>query len=131
MKKTWLVISISVIGMCAFALAGYWVGCTKTTDSLLLLEMLSSQTSLRTCIKTAEILKANQKEKAEELLENLIDVHVSSLGVQVHQKSYAPIRQEMIQSIREAKEYRNKWPSPNHKVNENLKRGVDAAFGMN
>jgi hypothetical protein len=87
--------------------------------------------NLSTDIKVAGLLKANEKEKAEELLENLIDVHVSSLGVQVNQKSFAPIRKEILESIRDAKTYRMKWTSPTHKINENLKRGVDAAFGMN
>lgn len=86
--------------------------------------------NLSTDIKVAEFLKTNQKEKAEEFLENIIDVHVSSLGVQVNQKSFAPMRKEIIESIKDAKAYRMKWTSPDHRVNENLKRGVDAAFGM-
>jgi hypothetical protein len=103
---------------------------TKTVDFFIRQEMNSNLITLRTHIKVAQLLKSNQKEKAEELLENMIDVHVSSLGVQVNQKPYAPMRQEILQSIEEAKAYRAKWTSPTHSVNENLKRGMEAAFGM-
>lgn len=63
------------------------------------LYMEGSLMTLRSNIKIAELLKKNQKEKAEEFLETLIDVDVSSLGVEVNMKPYAPIRKEMLQSI--------------------------------
>lgn len=116
--------------MWVLLMLGYRAGRKKATDFFLQQYMEGNLTTLRTKIKVAELLKTNQNEKAEELLETLIDVDVSSLGVEVNMKPYAPIRQEILQSIKEAKAYREKWSSPTHKVNVNLKRGVDAAFKM-
>ncbi|MDD2272626.1 MAG: hypothetical protein PHP95_13415 [Desulfuromonadaceae bacterium] len=130
MIKTILKIAAILFGMWVLILVGYRVGSQKTSDYFLRQAMESELTSLRTNIKVAEQLKSNQKEKAEELLETLIDVDVSSLGVQVNQKTFAPMRKEILASINEAKVYRTKWTSPTHTVNKNLKSGVDAAFGM-
>jgi hypothetical protein len=130
MKKNLLKLAIIAVGILVAGMVGYRVGCNNATDLLLLQEMSGNLANLTTDVKVAGFLKANQKEKAEELLENLIDVHVSSLGVQINQKPYAPMREEILQSIKEAKSYRTKWSSQSHRVNENLKRGVDAAFGM-
>jgi hypothetical protein len=130
MKNNLVWIGIVLVGMMVAGTIGYRAGCNNATDLLLLQEMSGNLINLSTDIKVAGLLKANQKEKAEDLLENLMDVHVSSLGVQVNQKSFAPMRKEILESIREAKLYRMKSTSPTHKVNENLKRGVDAAFEM-
>lgn len=130
MKKNLLLVAIVLVGIWVVAMIGYRVGCNKAADFFLRQEMSSNLTNLSTDIKLAGLLKANQKEKTEELLENLIDVHVSSLGVQVNQKSFAPMRKEILESIKEARAYRTKWTSPDHRVNENLKRGVNAAFGV-
>jgi hypothetical protein len=128
--KKWLILAAALVGMWVCVMLGYRAGSTKAADFFFRQEMSSNLVSLHTDIKVAGFLKANQKEKAEELLENVIDAHVSSLGVQVNQKPYAPIRQEILQAIHEAKAYRTKWTSPEHRVNENLKRGVNAAFAM-
>ncbi len=130
MIKTLLKVAAVLVGMWVLVMLGYRAGVNKTADYFLRQEMGNELTSLRTDIKVAELLKANQKEKAEELLENLIDVNVSSLGVQMNQKAFAPMRQEIMTSINEAKAYRTKLTSPTHSVNKNLKSGVDAAFGM-
>jgi hypothetical protein len=130
MIKRMLKIAAILVGMWVLIMVGYRAGSNKAADYFLRQAMESELTSLRTNIKVAEQLKTNQKEKAEELLENLIDVNVSSLGVQVNQKTFAPMRQEMLASINEAKAYRTKWTAPTHTVNKNLKSGVDAAFGM-
>jgi hypothetical protein len=130
MIKRMLKIAAILVGMWVLIMVGYRVGSNKAADYFLRQALESELTSLRTNIKVAEQLKTNQKEKAEELLETLIDVDVSSLGVQVNQKTFAPMRQEMLASINEAKAYRTKWTSPTHTVNKKLKSGVDAAFGM-
>ncbi len=128
MKKTLVMISMALVGMAIAGGVGYRTGCNNATDWLLQQEMSGNLINLSTDIKVAEFLKTNQKEKAEEFLENLIDVHVSSLGVQANQKPFAPMRKEILESINDAKTYRMKWTSPSHKVSENLRRGVDAAF---
>lgn len=130
MKKNLLLLAVALVGIWVATMIGYRLGYNKAADFFLQQEMSNNLTNLSADIKIAELLKTNQKEKVEELLENLIDVHVSSLGVQVNQKSFAPMRIEILESIKEAKAYRTKWTSPDHRVNENLKRGVDAAFGM-
>jgi len=130
MKKNMVKLAIVLIGILIAGMIGYRAGCNNATDLLLLQEMSGNLINLSTALKVAGLLKANQKEKAEEFLENLIDVHISSLGVQANQKPFAPMRKEILESIQDAKAYRMKWTSPKHKVNENLKRGVDAAFGM-
>ncbi|MDD5277856.1 MAG: hypothetical protein PHR16_17500 [Methylovulum sp.] len=130
MIKEMLKIAATLVGMWVLVMIGYSVGSRKTSDYFLRQYMESNLTTLRSKIKVAELLKTNQKEKAEELLETLIDVDVSSLGVEVNLKPYGPIRQEILQTVQEAKAYRTKWTSPTHTVNKNLKRGVDAAFGM-
>ena len=120
--------TIVLIGMLATTILGYRIGFNKATDYFLRQVMSSNLTNLTSYIKVAELLKTNQKEKSEELLEKFIDVQLSYLGPQVNQKAFKPVRQEIIQSIKEAKEYRIKWTSSTHQVNANLKRGVDAAF---
>jgi hypothetical protein len=77
-----------------------------------------------------ELLKTNQKEKAEELLETLIDLRVSSLSVHAANRKFDPEGQKIIDSIHKAKSYRQKYTSPTHKINENLKSGVEAAFKL-
>lgn len=128
-KKILYIIAL-LVGMWVLIMIGYSVGSRKTSNYFLSQYMEGSLSNLHSKIKVAELLKTNQKEKAEELLETLIDVDVSSLGVEVNLKPYTPIRQEILQSIKEAKAYRTKWTSPTHTVNKNLKRGVDAAFGL-
>lgn len=128
-KKLLCIIAI-LVGMWVLIMIGYSVGSRKTSNYFLSQHMEGSLSNLHSKIKVAELLKTNQKEKAEELLETLIDVDVSSLGVEVNMKPYAPIRQEILQLIKETKAYRTKWTSPTHTVNKNLKRGVDAAFGI-
>lgn len=130
MKKRTVLLTALVIGIWICIMLVQRSLTTKTVNFFVRQEMSSNLISLRTHIKVAELLKTNQKEKAEELLENMIDIHVSSLGVQVNQKPYAPMRQEILQSIKEAKAYRAKWTSPTHRVHENLKGGINAAFGM-
>lgn len=130
MIKNLLKIAAILVGMWVFIMIGYSVGSRKTSDYFLRQYMEGNLTNLHSKIKVAELLKTNQKEKAEELLETLIDVDVSSLGVEVNLKPYTPIRQEILQTIKETKTYRTKWTSPTHAVNKNLKSGVDAAFGM-
>lgn len=130
MKKTLLKIAAALVGMWVFLFLGYLAGSKKASDLFLRQYMEGSLTTLRTRIKVAELLKTNQKEKAEELLETFIDVDVSTLGVEAKLKPYAPIRQEILQTLKKAKAYRTKWTAPTHKVNKNLKRGVDAAFAM-
>jgi len=130
MIKKMLKIAAILGGMWLLIMVGYRLGVNKAADFYLRQAMENELSSLRTNIMVAEQLKTNQKEKTEELLETLIDVNVSSLGVQVNLKSFAPLRQEMLASINEAKVYRTKWTSPTHTVNKHLKSGVDAAFGM-
>ena len=129
MKKNLLLLAVALVGIWVATMIGYRLGCNKAADFFLQQELSSNLTNLSANIKIAELLQTNQKEKAEELLENLIDACVSSLGVQVNQKSFAPMRIEILESIKEAEVYRTKLTSPDHRVNENLKRGVDAAFG--
>jgi hypothetical protein len=126
-----VLLSVILAGIWVYTMVGYRNRSNRAVDFFIRQEMSSNLISLSTDIKVAELLKTNQKEKAEELLEKIIDAHVSSLGVQVNQKPYAPMRQEILQSIKEAKAYRTKWTSPDHRVHENLKHGIDAAFGMN
>jgi hypothetical protein len=128
-KKMLRIIAI-LVGMWVLIMIGYSVGSKKTSDYFLRQYMEGNLTNLHSKIKVAELLKTNQRDKAEELLETLIDVDVSSLGVEVNLKLYTPIRQEILQAIKETKTYRTKWTSPTHAVNKNLKSGVDAAFGM-
>ncbi|HIJ97257.1 MAG TPA: hypothetical protein HPP94_16290 [Desulfuromonadales bacterium] len=130
MIKKLLKVAAILVGMWVLIFLGYRVGSQKATDYFLRQYMEGNLTTLRSKIKVAELLKTDQKEKAEELLETLIDVDVSSLGAEVNLKPYVPIRQEILQTVKEAKAYRTKWTSPTHAVNKNLKRGVDAAFGM-
>ena len=130
MIKSLLRIIAILVGMWVLIMIGYSVGSKKTSDYFFREYVEGNLTTLRSKIKIAELLKTNQKEKAEELLETLIDVGVSSLGVEVNLKPYTPIRKEILQTITEAKAYRTKWTSPTHTVNKNLKRGVDAAFGL-
>jgi hypothetical protein len=122
---------------CAVALAiytsgviGYRLGSIRTMNELFKLELGSGMASLSTNLKVAELLKTNQKEKAEELLENMIDVEVSSLGVHAGNPQFEATRQKIIDSIHKAKDYRQRYSSPTHKINENLRSGVEAAFKL-
>lgn len=110
MKKTLLQFVIALVGIWVSAMIGYRVGSNKSADFFLRQEMSSNLNELSSDIKVAGILKSNQKEKAEELLDVLIDVRVSSLVLQADQKSFAPMRKEILDSIMEAKIYRTKWP---------------------
>ncbi|RII24943.1 MAG: hypothetical protein CXR31_15725 [Geobacter sp.] len=109
---------------------GYRLGRVRTMGALFQLEIGTEMASLSTDLKVAELLKTNQKEKAEELLENLIDVRVSSLGIQAANREFEPIRGKIIDSIHKAKNYRQQYTSPTHKINENQKSGVEAAFRL-
>lgn len=128
---------LKILITCAVALAiytsgviGYRVGSIRTMDELFKLELGTGMASLSTNLKVAELLKNNQKEQAEELLEKLIDMEVSSLGVHAGNPHFKATRQKIVDSIHKAKDYRQRYPSPTHKINENLKSGVEAAFKL-
>ena len=128
---------LKVLVTCAVALAiyisgaiGYRVGSIRTMTELFKLELGTGMASLNTNLKVAELLKNNQKEQAEELLEKLIDMEVSSLGVHAGNPQLESTKQKIIDSIHKAKDYRQRYPSPTHKINENLKSNVEAAFKL-
>jgi hypothetical protein len=130
MEKRWVLICAVLIAILVAAMAGYRIGSTKTTDIFLLNEVSRTQTDLQTFIRLAELLKTDKKDSAAELLENLIDVEVSSLGHQANSKVYSKNRNEIIDTIGKAKAYRARWAASNHRIKESLKPGVDAAFKL-
>ena len=130
MRKIILIGCAILLAIYTSAVIGYRVGSARTIDSLLQFEIGSDIALLKTNLKVAELLKTNQREKAEELLENLIDLHVSSLGVQANNKQFLSVRQKSIDAIHDAKDYRQKHTSPSHKINDNLRPGVEAAFKL-
>lgn len=122
---------------CAIVLAiytagviGYRIGNARTMEAIFQLEIGSEMASLSTDVNVAELLKTNQKEKAEELLETLIDLRVSSLSVHAANRKFDPEGQKIIDLIHKAKNYRQRYTSPTHKVNENLKSSVEDAFKL-
>jgi len=66
--KKILKIAAILFGMWVLILVGYRVGSQKTSDYFLRQAMESELTSLRTNIKVAEQLKANQKKKQKNFL---------------------------------------------------------------
>jgi hypothetical protein len=128
---------LKILITCAVTLAiytagviGYRVGSFRAMDELFKLELGTGMASLSTNLKVAELLKSNQKEQAEELLERLIDMEVSSLGIHARNPQFESTKQKIIDSIHKAKDYRQRYPSPTHKINENLKSDVEAAFKL-
>jgi hypothetical protein len=104
---------------------GYRVGSQKAVDQLLKYNIGTSQIELRSNLKLAELLKMNQKEKTEELLEKFIDQQVINLGFQANNKTFTAARKDIIDAIHDAREYRQKWPSPNHKPDESTRKGLE------
>jgi|SRR6185369_3388741 len=127
-KTIWIV--LIVVGFCLSGIAGAYVGSNTIAKSLLMSELGTSVTSLNSNLKVIELLKKNEKEKAEELLENLIDVDVSSMGVHAGNKFFTQNRNEIIEAIHRAKAFRSKWPNASHTINPNLRNGVEAAFKL-
>jgi hypothetical protein len=109
---------------------GVRYGAARATDVFLITDSIGKTVDIRTYVTLGELIKTKKTEKAEELIENLIDADVSYLGVQANSKHLAEIKGDMIASIHRAKSYRQKFPSPDHKIRDSFKSGVDAAFKM-
>lgn len=128
---------IKILIACAVVLAiftsgviGYRVGNTLKIEDLFQLKIGADMASLSTDVKVAELLKTNQKEKAEEFLENLIDLRVSALSVHAANRKLNPTGKKIIESIHKARDYRLRYTSPTHKINENIKSDLEAAFKL-
>jgi hypothetical protein len=55
---------------------------------------------------------------------------VSSLSVHAANRKFDPTGIKIIESIHKARDYRQRYTSPTHKINENLKSDVRAAFKL-
>lgn len=130
MRTKILIACAVVLAIFTSGVIGYRVGNARKIEDLFQLEIGADMASLSTDVKVAELLKTNQKEKAEELLENLIDLRVSSLSVHAANRKFDPTRRKIIESILKARDYRQRYTSPTHKINENLKSDVEAAFKL-
>jgi hypothetical protein len=109
---------------------GFRYGATRATDVFLITDTMAKGVDVGAFVTLGELIKTKKTDKAEELIENLIDADVSYLGGQANKKPLADIKSDIIASIHKAKSYRQKFTSPDHKIRDSFKTGVDAAFKM-
>jgi hypothetical protein len=75
-------------------------------------------------IKLLKYIRSGDIDSAKEMLESLVDVGVSYLGVNILKKNSTD--NKIIGAIKEAKEYRDKFPD--HKPNKVLSKTIEETF---
>jgi hypothetical protein len=120
-----IVLALLVIGISLAT--GIYIGSSRTIKFVYNDSLSSAELGISTNIHTLEMLRKGETEKAEELLESLIDVQVGHLGVSTN-SSLLGDKAKVLEAIRLAKEYRAKYPG--HKVNPTLNNSVVNAFKL-
>jgi len=127
MNNKVLKFAVILLGVCLSLGTGIYIGATRTLDFYFNEDVNSSATELSAKIKTLEMIKKGEIEKAGEFLEGFVDVHLGSLGVSAQNKLLKD-KSKLLDAIQKAKEYRKK--NPGHKINPTLNNSVVNAFGL-
>jgi parvulin-like peptidyl-prolyl isomerase len=123
-KIIWVMVFVLACGLSG--VVGAFVG----AKSLLVGDVGTYVTALNGDLAVIKLLKINQKDKAEELLEDMIDHYVSYLGEQAKDELYAKSRNDIIEVIHKARAYRSRIPGSKHVPEPSLKNSVDTAFKL-
>jgi len=108
MKRKVFWIILFLIGFVVSGFIGTLKGSTALTKLILEKDLGTNITELNCDLKVLDLLKRNEKGKAEELLENIIDHHISNLGEQAKDEFYSKSRADIMDAIQRAKSYRSK-----------------------
>ncbi|SRR6266702_570165 len=103
---------------------GHDKGLSKASNSLTPIHDESVTIRLKNEIKLLKYIRSGEADSAKEMLESLVDVDVNSLGVNVLKKDTTD--KNIIGAIKEAKEYRDKYPD--HKPNKVLSKTIEETF---
>jgi pyoverdine/dityrosine biosynthesis protein Dit1 len=127
MKKKVLLLSIILLLMYVSFTVGLRIGGTKAFNGFFNEHVNDSATDVELKVKTLEMLKKGDTEKAEEFIELLLDNNLGFLGVTAENKGLKD-KAKVLEAIKTAKRYREKYPG--HKAHPNLNTGVLKAFGL-
>ncbi len=123
-KKIFSQLITSIVFLIIGIYLGYDNGLSKASNSLTSLNDESVAIRLTNDIKLLKYIRNGGTDSAKEMLESLVDVELNSLSVNVLNKSTKDIN--IIGAIKEAKEYREKYPD--HKPNKVLSKTIEEAF---
>lgn len=125
-KRIFILIGLLVL-MYACLRVGYHIGTTKGFYTFFNENIDGSSIEIGLQVKTLEMLKKGEVEKAEEFLEKLMDNELGFLGVSAENK-HLKDKEKLLEAIRTAKTYRETYPG--HKVQSTMNSGVVKAFGL-
>lgn len=124
MKKNILTIFLLLILVGVSFLAGLRVGQNKGLDAYYNKDVTATATQLRARIKTLEMIKKGEIDKAGEYIEKFVDNDLEYLGVSV-QNNLLKDKKQVLEAIQQAKAYREKFPGPT--VNSTMSSGAKNA----
>jgi len=105
--------------------AGVRIGQNRGLDAYFNQDVTATATQLEAKIKTLEMIKKGEIDKAGEYIEKFVDNDLGHLGVSTQNKLLKDKRQ-VLEAIQQAKSYREKFPG--HTVNPTMSSGIANAF---
>ena len=124
--KIFVVVGILLLMYVSFRV-GLQYGGTRTFNAFFNQNVNSTATEIGLKVRTLEMLKKGEVEKAEDFLERLIDNDLGFLGVSADNK-HLKDKRELLEAISTAKRYRDTHPE--HKVEPSLSAGVIKAYNV-
>jgi hypothetical protein len=129
-------IAISLVASIVIFVLGIYFGFNRGTKSgykkgvedLSTIIVVGTAVELKNDVKLLNYLQNGDIKESKELLESLVDIHVLYLGDGLkHTKYPAPMEKKILNAIRYAKNYREKYPEHKSKFPK-VKEEIEAIF---
>ncbi len=125
MKKNILTIFLLLLFAGVSFVAGVRVGQNKGLDVYFNQDVTATATLLGAKIKTLEMIKKGEIDRAGEYIEKFVDNDLGYLGVSTQNKLLKD-KKQVLEAMQQAKSYRETFPG--HTVNSTMSSGVVNAF---